>query len=51
MNNEKMVDDLRAALLKTQALALCLESRLTKAEEEIESIKRENHVEKYASSF
>jgi len=46
MNHEKIIDDLRAALLKTQALALCLESRLTKAEEEIEAVLAKHEVEK-----
>lgn len=49
--DRKDIEDMRAALLKTQALVICPESRLTKAEEEIETIKRENNVEKFAASF
>jgi hypothetical protein len=53
MKNKPLSDyeQLKAALLKTQALAIRLEARLIKAEEEIETLKREAHVEKYASSF
>ncbi len=49
--NLKDLEDYRVALLKTQALALCLETRLEKAEEEIEKLKTEAVVEKYADSF
>jgi hypothetical protein len=49
--DRKDIEDLRAALLKTQALVLCLETRIDAMASEIDMIKRENHVERYASSF
>lgn len=45
------LEDIRKALLKTQAEVLRLQARLEKAEEKIEQLEKENNVEKYASSF
>jgi hypothetical protein len=42
MNIERQLEDMRIALLKTQALVICLHERMEKAEKYVEELKKRN---------